>query len=582
MRHLTQVIRGTLLATLLAIVAILCRAAPAEASEDYTRRYVPEFFTFEELVQLSQDQEFDPDLTRKHQQILHTPFLSNEAYYRGVEPLTPDLAGLGRSLQIVMWNIERGIYLDDIKLMFTDKEGYLENVRQGKHLSARHHLDMAALEEEEEQTEGEPSTEEVAPEPPTKRVDMDALAAQIDLLHAADVLVLNEVDWGMKRTDYREVIVELGEALDMNWVYGVEFIEIDPKLLGTETFDELEDEELRRQLIESLATDHDRLRALHGTAILSRYPIAEAEVRPFEFQGYDWYHGEKDLPKFEKRKRKAAGKIGMTLSREMRRGGRMTLIVHLAVPELPEGRLTILAPHLENRTSPKNRRRQMEELLDYVRGIENPLVIAGDLNTTLRDDRPESFAGSAQKTFGNSSSLVAITSAAATGGASLPFAIIRGRFNSAKNQSDPTARNVRFFAPNPERGMFDLIEKFRFDDGKAFDLRGDKERSFQRKSGSYSNSNERAGKGFKDTFRAGVTVGAKGKYKLDWLFVKSYLEDPRDTDGPYRFAPHFGQTMNEMNYALPERLSDHGAVTIDLPFAEPDDPGARYSGRREE
>ena len=37
---------------------------------------------------------------------------------------------------------------------------------------------------------------------------------------------------GGEAYQYREIIRELGEALDMNWAYGVEFLEIDSKQLG--------------------------------------------------------------------------------------------------------------------------------------------------------------------------------------------------------------------------------------------------------------------------------------------------------------------------------------------------------------
>jgi hypothetical protein len=49
----------------------------------------------------------------------------------------------------------------------------------------------------------------------------------------------------VKRTQYREVIRELGETLNMNWAYGVEFLEIDPKQLSTDTFDDGDDERSR-------------------------------------------------------------------------------------------------------------------------------------------------------------------------------------------------------------------------------------------------------------------------------------------------------------------------------------------------
>jgi hypothetical protein len=57
--------------------------------------------------------------------------------------------------------------------------------------------------------------------------------------------------------------------------------------------------------------------------------------------------------------------------------------------------------------------------------------------------------------------------------------------------------------------------------------------------------------------------------KVDWILVKAYLRNPRDDDGPYRFAPHFARTMASVNYALAARLSDHNPISVDLPFGDP-------------
>jgi hypothetical protein len=37
----------------------------------------------------------------------------------------------------------------------------------------------------------------------------------------------------------------------------------------------------------------------------------------------------------------------------------------------------------------------------------------------------------------------------------------------------------------------------------------------------------------------------------------------------YKFAPHFPLTMHDLNSAVPDGLSDHAPITVDLPFAEP-------------
>ena len=67
----------------------------------------------------------------------------------------------------------------------------------------------------------------------------------------------------------------------MNWAYGVEFLEIDPKQLGTDKFDDGEDKESQQQLQDVFSVDKDRVKALHGNAVLSRYPIRSARLAPF-------------------------------------------------------------------------------------------------------------------------------------------------------------------------------------------------------------------------------------------------------------------------------------------------------------
>ncbi len=60
-----------------------------------------------------------------------------------------------------------------------------------------------------------------------------------------------------------------------------------------------------------------------------------------------------------------------------------------------------------------------------------------------------------------------------------------------------------------------------------------------------------------------------GKIRLDWVFVKSYLKTPHDDGGPYKFAPHYGETLEELNMSMEEQFSDHHPNIITLPFDEP-------------
>jgi endonuclease/exonuclease/phosphatase family metal-dependent hydrolase len=509
--------------------------------EPYVRLQEPALFSYDELVALAENGELDERLDQKLTAIRTTPFVSNEAYYRGAKPHRPEIDQLGPSLRVVMWNIGRGFALDELKLLFTDRDAFLKSQSQT----------------------GE-------------RINVNRLLEQIDVLQSADVLVLNEADWGMKRTGYRAVVRELGEALNMNWAFGVEFVEVDPISLGTEQFEEIEDEAERKHLVADLQVDEDRLKALHGTAILSRYPIAEARLRPFEKQGYDWFHGEQErVSKIEVGKRGVASTVFLEkVSREIRRGGRTCLMETLDVTDLPEKKLTVVAPHLENRAKPRARRDQMEELLADLKETHNPVILAGDLNTTLDDTSPTDVRREIYRRVG-SSEFWATTGLKYATGVGLLYDVVQGGVNFLKNQNDPTASHIPVVGPNPEAALFQLLERFRFADGTVFDFRGDKGRTVNRTEGTLANSNQRESKGFAATYEVNRTIGPAGKLKLDWILVKPYIEDPRSSREPYRFAPHFSLTMEEINYCLRERLSDHNPISVDLPFQEPGEVTSR-------
>jgi len=339
---------------LILVVAALIGISSLKA-QDYVRDSRPELFSYDELVQLSHDQPLTPALTEKLRVVTTTPFINNDAYYAGARPRHLDVKGLGPTLRVANWNIERGLELDDMLLFLTDKDRFMAEV-------------------EAERKKAKESGHRI------REVALEKIPQEIEVLQSADVWTLSEVDWGVKRSQYREVVKELADALHMNWAYGVEFLEVDSKQLGTDTFEDKEDEQARQELLKQFAVDKDRLRALHGNAILSRYPIRNARLVPFK-AGYDWFKETKISP-LEKAKRKAAILIGEDLVQEVRRGGRTTLFVDLDVPEAPGQRLTVASTHLENRTRPKVRRQQMEELLNDIRDVRNPVVVAGDLNTT--------------------------------------------------------------------------------------------------------------------------------------------------------------------------------------------------------
>ena len=134
-----------------------------------------------------------------------------------------------------------------------------------------------------------------------------------------------------------------------------------------------------------------RYHGLHGTAILSRYPIRNPRIFRLPVC-YDWYAQEvKAASKLEVGRRWSAKKLFRErIEREIRHGGRMALITEVAIPDLPTGNATIVAPHLENKCSPACRRKQMTALLNEIQLDKNPVIIAGDMNTTSKTNTPTS------------------------------------------------------------------------------------------------------------------------------------------------------------------------------------------------
>ncbi len=520
----------------------------SSSAQEYVRESIPTLFTYDELVHLGQDQELSPELAEKLHVITTTPFVNNEAYLNGERAKPLDVPAIGPSLRVAFWNIERGLELDYIELFLKDKDAF-----------------MAKIKHEREEAKANKKT--------IRSVDLEKIPEQIEILKSADVWILNEVDWGVKRTDYREVIRELGKALNMNWAYGVEFLEVDSKQLGTDTFDDGETPEQQRQLLEEFKVDKDRLRALHGNAVLSRYPIRSARLVPFTV-GYDWFQESKIRP-MEKAKRKAGVLIGEDLLREVRRGQRMTLFVDLDIPDAPHQRVTIASTHLENRAKPKIRRQQMAELLNTVKELPNPVIIAGDMNTTGSDATPTSVENMLYKRYGSLDFWTTKGIQWSTGvGLLYSGAKAAMSLSGIQYRIDPTSANIPGASANLERAFFNSLEKFRFADGNSIDFRGVPQRTINNTAGTLADSNQRGGAGFIPTFNAELIWGKVklAKYKLDWFFVRANIDSPRDTKGSYLFAPHFPRTLVDLNNCPPEAIADHSPMTIDLPYHEPSLP----------
>jgi len=497
----------------------------------------PEFLTFNELKTLSRNPHPGSLLEGKLRRFWKTPMISNEAYYAGAKPHRPIDSKLGPYLRLVSWNIEKSLRMKDAIVAFSNSNEFLSLI------------DFSKV--------------------PSGSSEYQNILRQRERLTNADVIVLQEMDVGVKRSGYINAPAELAKTLNMNYTYGAEQLEVDPVYLGLENVS-YEGGTVDQELTNYYAADPARYKGAFGCAVLSRYPIKRVWVMQLKNQGYDWYTGEKPKIGFVEKTRRVGSEIIFKnqLTREMKMGGRIFFRVDLIVPSLPENTLTIINIHLEIKCLPKAREAQMAEILSYIKGIKHPVIVVGDFNAAPDDLSPTSAWRVAERAAKNPETWVALGT-----NALLPHALVLNTTRFAtkftKNLNDPFAPDIRVVSPNPLKPMFKMIEDYRFKDGGAFDFRGDTQCSINSKNKMLANSNERGTKGFKTTWRVKRPISIIGKYRLDWVFVKSYLKDPFDKLSTYRFAPHFGETLEEMNTSLITPISDHHPNVVDLPFGEP-------------
>jgi endonuclease/exonuclease/phosphatase family metal-dependent hydrolase len=512
--------------------------AQQNQTDSYTRSSAPEILTYKDCVELLRIDPPAGELAEKLHQLVTTPFISNEAYYSGVRPPERIRPELGPYLRIGVWNIERGMRLDQIILALKDPAGFQKYMEENN----------------------------TKPETAKKALEEAAAFSQ------SDVMVLTELDYGVPRTSYRFVAKELANALQMNYAYGTEFIEIDPWDLDLETFDGIPEEQ-RQTLLREFTVDKELYHGLHGTAVLSHYPIRSVRLIPFSDQPHDWYHQEihkGDLVTQPKDPNAVSQLLLAKAGREVRRGGRMMLLVDLDLTGFSEKSITIAATHLEDNCKPAGRQAQMQELLNQIQGAQHPVILGGDLNTSGKDRTPITPQRMLYQQFGYQFWLKFGAKVAV--GISMPVTLAIFGGGSIRSLEDPTVKNIFLISQNSESKMFTMLENTRFADGYAFDFRGEPERSINHLGGTLANSNQRSSKGFEATLEIDKRLGPFGKFKLDWIFVKAYSKEPKDKKGSYQFAPHFGWTLKNLNHSIPEWFSDHNALIADLPKNDPPPP----------
>ena len=128
-----------------------------------------------------------PETLAKLNELLNTPFVSNRSASIKAAPAPP-------GLRVAFWNIERGLQLDLIRTALTDPPKFRKMTEAEKSISDRR----------------------------WRKAELELAE-----LRRADIIILNEVDLGMKRTKYADVARELADVAGMNYVFGVEFVEVD-------------------------------------------------------------------------------------------------------------------------------------------------------------------------------------------------------------------------------------------------------------------------------------------------------------------------------------------------------------------
>lgn len=525
-------------AGMLSVFFISSFISPAFSQESYTRLQETEFLTYDELKSLSLKPRPEGPLESKLNRFFRRPIISNEAFYAGEKPHSPFDPRIGKFMRVATWNIEKSMEMPRVIKMLKDKGEIKDMIDES--------------------------------EVPKDSAEYKDILRQRERLENVDIWVLQEIEIGMKRSHYMDAAKEMAQALKMNYAYAPQYLEIDPVRFGEEKLlmsDGSDDKEAQDFYHE----DPNKFKGVFGSAVLSRYPIKRVEIFPLENQGYDWYDTEKDTLSFLEKARRFGTKTTFKneVTREMKVGNRGYFQVDLEVPGLPNNTLTIINIHLEIKCLPRDRARQVREILDRIKSIKNPVIMLGDFNAAPGDISPTSLKRVVSRTAKDPTTWLSLGISYVTP-QGLLINTTRGASNITKNFNDPFAKSIKVIAPNNLKQMFDPIRGFNFEDGTTFDFRGNPNRSINGKDELLANSNQRGFKGFKTSFRFKRPLGLVGKFRLDWIFVKSgLLYSNRDNRWPYKLAPHFGETMEELNTYLKQPLSDHHPSVVDIPFEEP-------------
>jgi hypothetical protein len=121
------------------------------------------------------------------------PFIRNEATLAGAQPKASIVPGVGPVLRIAEWNINPTTRASEVKLALSDRQGFLAAARANPKLRSK---------------------------------DLHKIEDELENLQGSDLVVLDEIDDGVPRMHCENVPRDSAQALHMNYVFGVEFIEL--------------------------------------------------------------------------------------------------------------------------------------------------------------------------------------------------------------------------------------------------------------------------------------------------------------------------------------------------------------------
>jgi endonuclease/exonuclease/phosphatase family metal-dependent hydrolase len=169
------------------------------------------------------------------------------------------------------------------------------------------------------------------------------------LLGGSDVLLLTELDYGMARTGNRFVARDIADRLGLSFAFAPCYVALN-KGSGVES-----------------AAGGDNTLALHGNALLSRFPLRSAHSIALP-NGKDKMRG-----------------------KEKRLGSQRAVVAEVLHPS---GRFRAVSLHLDAHSTQHHRLRQMRVVLDHLETLRPrlPVLIGGDWNTSTYNSKRAAYS----------------------------------------------------------------------------------------------------------------------------------------------------------------------------------------------